>query len=134
MLQFSSSVPSASPGNITVVEITSHSVSLMWIPPAREYQNGIIIGYIINVTVEQTGEMHQLYSNTTNITATLDPFITYTIVITAENSVGTGPYTEVLNIQSEETGNCLLLYEIFTCFLVDKVHMVMPVFYISSSQ
>ena len=77
----------------------------MWIPPAREDQNGIIIGYVINVTVEETGEMYQLYSNTTNITATLTPFTTYTVVITAENSVGTGPYTEVLNIQSEETGN-----------------------------
>ena len=114
VLQFSSSVPSASPGNITVVEITSHSVSLMWIPPAQEYQNGIIIGYVINVTVEETGEMYQLYSSTTNITATLIPFTTYTIVITAENSVGTGPYTEVLNIQSEEAGNCLLLCDMLS--------------------
>ena len=83
----------------------------MWIPPAQEYQNGIIIGYVINVTVEETGEMYQLYSSTTNITATLIPFTTYTIVITAENSVGTGSYTEVLNIHSEEAGNCLLLCE-----------------------
>ena len=101
----SSSVPSASPGNITVVEITSHSVSLMWIPPARELQNGIIIGYIINVTVEDTGEMYRLYSNTTNITATLIPFTMYTMVVTAENNVGTGPYSEVVSIQSEEAGN-----------------------------
>ena len=100
----SSVVPSTSPGNITVVEITSHSVSLMWLPPAREHQNGIIIGYIINVTVEETGEMYQLYSNTTNITATLTPFTMYTMVVTAENSVGTGPYTEVVSIQSEEAG------------------------------
>ena len=77
----------------------------MWIPPAREYQNGIIIRYIINVTVEETGEMYQLYANTTNITATLTPFTMYAIVITAENSVGTGPYTEVVSIQSEEAGN-----------------------------
>ena len=101
----SSVVPSASPGNVTVLNITSHSVSLMWLPPARQHQNGIIIGYIINVTVEETGEMYQLYSNTTNITATLTPFTMYTMVITAENSVGTGPYTEVVSIQSEEAGN-----------------------------
>ena len=77
----------------------------MWISPAREYQNGIIIRYVINVTVEETGEMYQLYTNTTNITATLTPFTMYTMVITAENSVGTGPYTEVVSIQSEEAGN-----------------------------
>ena len=101
----SSVVPSASPGNITVVEITSHSVSLMWLPPARQHQNGIIIGYIVNVTVEETGEMYQLYSNTTNITATLTPFTMYTMIVTVENSVGTGPYTEVVSIQTEEAGN-----------------------------
>ena len=104
VLQCSSAVPSDSPHNITVVEITSHSISLMWLPPAREHQNGIIIGYIINVTVEETGEMYPLYSNTTNITATLTPFTMYTMVVTAENSVGTGPYTEVVSIQSEEAG------------------------------
>ena len=101
----SSSVPSASPGNITVVEITSNSVSLIWIPPAQEHQNGIIIGYIANITVDETGEIYQLYTNTTNMTATLTPFTMYTMVITAENSVGTGPYSEVVNIQSEEAGN-----------------------------
>ena len=104
VLQCSSSVPSDSPHNVTVVEITSHSVSLMWLPPAREHQNGIIIGYIVNVTVEETGAMYQLYSNTTNITATLIPFTMYTMIVTAENSVGTGPYTEVVSIQSEEAG------------------------------
>ena len=77
----------------------------MWISPAREYQNGIIIRYVINVTVEETGEIYQLYTNTTNITATLTPFTMYTIVITAENSVGTGPYTEVVSIRSKEAGN-----------------------------
>ena len=105
MLQCSSAAPSDSPHNVTVVEITSRSISLMWLPPARQHQNGIIIGYIINVTVEETGEMYQLYSNTTNITATLTPFTMYTMVITAENSVGSGPYTEVVSIQSEEAGN-----------------------------
>ena len=77
----------------------------MWIPPAREHQNGIIIRYVINITVEETGENYQLYTNTTNITATLTPFTMYTIVITAENSVGTGPYTDVVSIRSEEAGN-----------------------------
>ena len=77
----------------------------MWIPPAREHQNGIIIKYVINVTVDETGETYQLYSNTTNITATLTPFTMYTMVVTAENSVGPGPYSELLNIQSEEAGN-----------------------------
>ena len=51
---FFPAVPSSSPRNITVVEITSYSISLMWIPPASEHQNGVIIQYIINVTLVET--------------------------------------------------------------------------------
>ena len=32
----------------------------------------------------------------------------YTMIVTAENSVGTGPYTEVVSIQTEEAGNTFL--------------------------
>ena len=35
----------------------------------------------------------------------LTPFTMYTMVVTAENSVGPGPYSELLNIQSEEAGD-----------------------------
>ena len=87
----------------------------MWIPPAWEDQNGIIIGYIINVTVEESGEMYQLYSNTTNTMATLTPFTMYAMIITAENSVGAGPYTEVVSIRSEEAGNINEFFIVASC-------------------
>ena len=32
------------------------------------------------------------------------PFTTYTFVLTAENSAGIGPYTEILSVQTEEAG------------------------------
>lgn len=107
---FFPAVPSSSPRNITVVEITSYSISLMWIPPASEHQNGVIIQYIINVTVVETGDMFQLTSNATNVTAILMPFTAYIFLLSAENSIGYGPFSEVLSIQSEEAGRVLLKF------------------------
>lgn len=104
---FFPAVPSSSPRNVTVVEITSYSISLMWIPPASEHQNGVIIQYIINVTLVETGDMFQLTSNATNVTAILMPFTAYIFLLSAENSIGYGPFSEVLSIQSEEAGRVL---------------------------
>ena len=107
---FFPAVPSSSPRNVTVVEISPYSISLTWTPPASEHQNGIITRYIINVTVVETGGMFQLFSNATTVTAVLLPFTVYTFVLTAENSIGTGPFSELLSIQSDEAGRVLLWY------------------------
>jgi len=82
----------------------------MWTPPAEEHQNGIVVRYLINVTVAGTGDMFQLFSNTNNITARLMPFTMYTIVLAAENSAGIGPYTRFVSIWTEEAGNTLLFF------------------------
>ena len=52
----------------------------------------------------ETGEMFQHFSNTTSTTIILMPFTTYTFVLTAENSAGIGPYTEIFSVQTEEAG------------------------------
>ena len=69
-----------------------------------EDQNGIISGYLINITVAETGETFQRFSNTTNIAVILMPFTMYTFVLTAENSAGIGPYTEIFSVQTGESG------------------------------
>jgi len=78
---------------------------LTWTPPPEEVQNGIISGYLINVTVAETGYTFQLFSNMSNITAILMPFTMYTFILAAENSAGIGPYTTVFSVQTEEAGN-----------------------------
>ena len=98
--------PSGAPGNITVLEIASHSISLMWTPPTAENQNGIIIGYLMNFTVTETGEAFQLFSNSSDIRVVLTPYTQYTFILAAENNAGRGPYTQFFRVQTAEAGIC----------------------------
>ena len=97
--------PSMSPVNITVEATTSDSVTLSWSPPDVQSHNGVITGYLINVTAIATGETFQVSSTTTNLVIQqLRPFSTYLCAITAENSIGTGPYSISVPIQTNEAG------------------------------
>ena len=40
-------VPTGTPENLSVIEITDRSAALMWDPPPPQSQNGIILGYVI---------------------------------------------------------------------------------------
>ena len=71
-------------------------------------RNGIIVRYIINVTVVETGQMFQLVSTTTTLTInTLSPYRTYVCIIAAVTSVGIGPFSTQINFTSPEDGKIL---------------------------
>ena len=77
----------------------------MWDPPLPDAQNGVIIGYIINVTVLETGEMFQLLSDTDSLGLNfLRPFTTYICVIAAQTAVGVGPYSITYQVTTLEDG------------------------------
>ena len=72
---------------------TSRSGTISWNPPAADQQNGIIIHYVINVTVVETGVSFQLTSNTTSLTiSTLSPYRNYRCIIAAVTAVGIGTF------------------------------------------
>ena len=82
-----------------------YSVLLTWNPPPSEDRNGPIIGYIINVTVLQTGEKFQLSSNVpTLLVESLRPFTTYVCVFAALTPVGIGPFSNTYIITTPEDG------------------------------
>ena len=97
--------PSMPPVNLTVETTTSESITLSWSPPNVESQNGILTGYLINVTAIGTGQTFQASSTTTNITMqSLRPFTTYSFTIAAMTSAGSGPFSIPLTVQTNETG------------------------------
>ena len=97
--------PSMPPENLISETTTSESVTLNWSPPDIQSQNGIITGYLINVTEIETGETFQVSSATTNLVIqSLRPFTTYVCVIAAETSAGTGPFSISLTVQTNEAG------------------------------
>ena len=98
-------VPSTPPFNVTVVDTTSELVTLTWYPPLREHRNGIITGYLINLTAELSGNTLEFSSNTTNITVDdLMPYTTYLFIVAAETIVGSGPFSLIVSVRTEETG------------------------------
>ena len=101
------------PENLMVEATTSESITLSWSPPDMQSRNGIITGYLINVTEIETGETFQVSSATTNLVIqSLRPFTTYVCVIAAETSAGTGPFSISLTVRTNEAGRLHCLHQI----------------------
>ena len=102
-------VPSTPATNPAGTVTSSTSIFLEWNPPDVSDQNGVIIGYVVNVTVIATGEMFQLTTTSTNLTLdSLKPFTTYVCRIAARTVVGIGPYSIAVIATTEQAGKLLL--------------------------
>ena len=102
-------VPSSYPQSFLAVASSSRSAIITWEPPRLTDQNGIIVLYTINVTVADSGELFQLTSTTTSLTVTtLRPFTSYFCIIAASTSVGIGPFSTVITLQTPEDGMSLV--------------------------
>ena len=98
-------VPSGAPQNLSGVPGVIRQIVLHWQPPLLENRNGIITGYIVNVTAMTSGEMVQLMSTTSSITvSSLSPFTVYICTIAATTRVGSGPFTDEFMVQTLEEG------------------------------
>ncbi len=87
------------------MEVTSRSAVLTWDPPPYEDQNGVIISYLISVTVNETGETFVLSTDGTSLSITeLRPYRTYICTIAASTSVGVGSYSTGVIVETLEDG------------------------------
>lgn len=101
-------VPSGPVVNLTIEVTSSTSLFLRWEPPELEDQNGIIIGYVVNVTAVETGMTFQLSSSDSSLMATgLRPFTTYICRIAAITAVGVGPYSIAITAVTQQDGELL---------------------------
>ena len=97
--------PSGPPNNANATSENSTSIMIIWEPLSREYQNGIIIGYTINLTKVGSEDISQHNSSRENITiGSLSPFTTYSFTVAAQTRVGTGPYTTTSTVMTSEDG------------------------------
>ena len=98
-------VPTGYPQNFTGTATSSRSATLTWAPPLLEDQNGVITGYIINITVVETGETMELFSVSNSLTLeSLSPFTTYICIIAATTSIGTGTFSTPITTFTPEDG------------------------------
>lgn len=98
-------VPSGSPQTFTASATTTRSALVSWNPPRIDEQNGIIINYLINVTLVESGHTFQLSSTTTSLTvSSLLPYRTYVCIIAAVTSIGIGPYSNQFRLTTPQDG------------------------------
>jgi len=96
------------PMSLVVDHVTSESFSLHWSPPEGQFQNGIITGYLVNVTAIGTPEILQVSSITNSVVMrSLRPFTTYVCIVAAETSAGIGPFSIAITVQTNESGKSL---------------------------
>lgn len=87
-----------------------YSALFTWEPPSLDEQNGIIIGYVINVTILETGENFLLYSNTTSLYVdNLIPFRTFVCIVAAMTSSGIGPFSSTFSVTTPQDGMPIVL-------------------------
>lgn len=102
--------PSAPPENFYAVPSSPTSASITWDPPPADDINGVIIQYIINVTVVGSRQTFQLTSITTSLNiTTLQPYTTYICIITAVTSVGIGPFSSRFTLITPEARKNLII-------------------------
>ena len=78
---------------------------MSWQPPLTEDQNGVIIGYILNVTSLVMGETAEIFTESTGYT--LDPVSSYTLysaAVAAQTDAGRGPFSVSISVQTLEDG------------------------------
>ena len=108
-----STVPSGPVVNISGYAADSHSINLMWSPPPAEQHNGIIIGYVINVTVLENNDTYSLVSQTSStLLNTLKPYRTYTFAIAARTVIGMGPTGKLITIKTPQTGKSCSIWKL----------------------
>ena len=98
--------PSAAPVGFSGTATSSRAATLTWSTPPADDINGVIILYVINVTVVETGQMFQLTAtNTTLDVSSLAPFRTFICIIAAETSAGLGPFSTRFTLITPQDGN-----------------------------
>lgn len=80
-----------------------------WEPPPIDQQNGVIIGYTVNVT--EIGGQLLSFDTTDEILSIngLSPHTLYEIVISARTSSGAGPFSPIISVQTHEEGEYIVL-------------------------
>lgn len=93
------------PTNVSIVEIASTYVLIIWSPP--EFPNGLIRRYIVSLTDSRGDLILNTTSTETSANVTgLNPFTQYGVVVSAE-TVEVGEATSSITFRTSEESECV---------------------------
>ena len=100
-------VPSAAPTSVGVLpNVTSSSITVQWGAVNCADRNGDITGYSVQYEVVGSGSPHTLTVSEGGIPATIQSVMSstnYSIQVAAENSAGTGPYSDPIIVETQQS-------------------------------
>ena len=111
ILHLSHTAPSAAPTSVNVSAVTSSSITVQWEAVDCIHRNGDITGYSVRYGEEGSGSTQTV--NTTVTEATIHglmSFTNYSIQVAAENSAGSGDYTDPITVETRQSK--LLVYRL----------------------
>lgn len=104
-------VPSAPPQDVQGLALDHSSLEVRWQPPPAEAQNGVITGYRLiharadsNLGVLSASRITVDASERAYVLADLDTWTQYKVWVVAFTSVGEGPHSDVIIVQTDEDG------------------------------
>ena len=95
--------PDGPPRNLTTVPKSSTTVSIAWIPPLENLQNGVITGYRIKYIGKDGSESELRTNQTSHLLTDLQKFTRYNMSVEAGNEMGFGP-SEYINVTTLADG------------------------------
>lgn len=100
--------PSQPPEMLTLVDITSHTVTVTWQPPPLDSHNGVIRGYTVRIILDSNNDL-SLFNVTGSIITIPDlhPYSSYDVAVAAFTT-DRGPFSNVLSLTSSEAGIALI--------------------------
>lgn len=103
--------PSGPPQNTRAVTLSSRSILVQWDPPKALDMNGVITGYIINMS-RPDGSKESRVSNGSSamlVFTNLRPYTVYVFTVQAVNKAGAGPRSPLVSNRTYEESKIINL-------------------------
>ena len=98
------SEPSDVPQNVSVSALSPTSAYMSWLPPLREYWNGVIVRYVAHVSgVNSQEELELNVVEQSLVISGLHPFYSYQFSVAAE-TIAPGPFNNPITLKMPESG------------------------------
>lgn len=95
--------PSSSPSEVLVLDVFSSNFTVQWAPPPVNTHNGILRGYLVNITELNTARNFvRTTSETSLVVSHLHPYYIYHVTVLAA-TVSHGPPTAGVTVTTLET-------------------------------
>ena len=91
-------------------DVSSDEISLSWIAPKMDAQNGVVYGYTVGFSSNKGNDSVSFIINATEYSIAAVPHTRYQIRVAARNSAGKGPFSTYLTVDTLQDGIYMQFY------------------------